>query len=73
VSAWDPDLAHQRATAAYRYVADVYPKGASYELLGPYTDVTYEAERRGDMEGFEAALRGLMRAAKREAMREKAA
>jgi hypothetical protein len=71
--AWDPDLAFERARTAYRYVAANFPDTADLEVLAPYTAAAHEAERRADMEGFEAALRGLMRAAKREATRERAA
>jgi hypothetical protein len=71
--AWDPDLAFERARTAYRYVAANFPDSVDLEVLVPYTAAAHEAERRGDMEGFEAALRGLMRAARAEAVKSKGA
>jgi hypothetical protein len=69
VSAWDPDLAFERARTAYRYVAANFPDSADVEVLAPYTAAAHEAERGGDMEAFEDALRELMRAARNEARR----
>jgi hypothetical protein len=71
-SAWDADLAFERARIAHRYVAANFPESADLEVLAPYTAAAREAERTGDMEAFEDALRELMRAARAEAMREKA-
>jgi hypothetical protein len=73
VSEWDKERAFERARTAYRYVAEVYPRGTGYEPLDAHTAAAWEAERTGDMEAFEDALRNLMRAAKREAVRERAA
>jgi hypothetical protein len=56
---------------AYRFVADVYTKGTGYEPLDAHTAAAHEAEQAGDMEGFEDALRELMRTARREALRER--
>jgi hypothetical protein len=70
--AWDGDLAFERARIAYRFVAANFPDSADLEVLAPYTAAAHEAERRADMEGFEAALRGLMRAGRAEARRERA-
>ena len=70
--AWDADLAFERARIAYRYVAANFPDEADLEVLAPYTNAAHEAERAGDMEAFEDALRQLMRAARSEAMRERA-
>jgi hypothetical protein len=69
---WDADLAFERARMAYRYVAATFPESSDLEVLAPYTAAAHEAERDGDMEAFEDALRSLMRAAKAEAMRERA-
>jgi hypothetical protein len=73
VSAWDTELAFERARVAYRYVTTVYPEGTGYETLDAHTQAAWEAERAGDMVAFEDALRALMKAAKREAARERAA
>lgn len=73
MSAWDAEKAAERAQRAYRYVAEVYPRGAGYAPLDGYTKAADEAERTGDWPAFEDALRNLMRAAKREAARERAA
>ncbi len=69
---WDADLAFVRARTAYRYVAATFPESSDLEVLAPYTAAAHEAERDGDMEAFEDALRGLMRATRAEAMRRKA-
>ena len=45
---------------------------ADLEVPAPHTAAAHEAERIGDMEAFEDALRELMRAARAEAMRERA-
>jgi hypothetical protein len=73
VSAWDAERAFERARTAYPYVEDLYPSSTGYEPLDAHTAAAHEAERAGDMEAFEDALRNLMRAAKREAVRERAA
>jgi hypothetical protein len=67
--AWDADLAFERAKAAYRFVAGNFPDSADLEILEPYTAAAHEAERTGDWPAYENALRELMRAARREAMR----
>jgi hypothetical protein len=66
---WKPELAFERARVAYRYVAANFPDSADLEILAPHTAAAHEAERGGDMEAFEDALRELMRAARREARR----
>jgi hypothetical protein len=72
VSAWDSELAFERARTAYRYVATTFPESADIDVFAPYTSAAHEAERAGDMEAFEDALRELMRTARAEAMRERA-
>jgi hypothetical protein len=72
MNAWDTELAFERARTAYRYVAANFPESSDLEVLAPYTAAALEAERAEDMESFEDALRELMRAAKAEAMRERA-
>jgi hypothetical protein len=75
VSAWNPEKAAQRAQMAYRYVAEVLPKGlpgearTGYEPLDAHTAAAWEAERTEDMRAFEDALRELMRTAKRESLK----
>jgi hypothetical protein len=69
---WDADLAFERPRVAYRYVAANFLDEADLEVLAPYTAKAHAAERAGDMEAYEEALRGLMRAARAEAMRAKA-
>lgn len=71
MSAWDPELAAEKAQKAYRYVAGVYPKGTGYESLDAHTEAAYQAERAGDWNAYLEALRGLCRAARAEAMRER--
>jgi hypothetical protein len=66
---WDTELAAQRATEAYRYVARVYPKEAPLEPLGRADKAVLEAQARRDWGGYVEALRELMRTAKREALR----
>jgi hypothetical protein len=63
MSAWDTELAFERARVAYRYVAANFPESADLEVLAPYTNAAHEAERGEDLVAFEAALRELMRAA----------
>jgi len=46
-AAWDSQLASETAETAFRYVADVYPKGCGYEPLDIHTAAAYEAEQRG--------------------------
>jgi hypothetical protein len=70
---WDTEAAFERAVTAFRYVEDVYLSGTGYEPLDAHTQAAWEAERARDWPAFEDALRNLMRAAKREAMRERAA
>ena len=69
---WDTERAATLARNAYRYVATVYPEEAGYERLDEHTEAAYQAERAGDLEAFEDALRGLMRTAL-EAKRRRAA
>jgi hypothetical protein len=72
VSGWDRERAFERAVTAFRFVAEVYPKATGYEPLDAHTQAAHKAERGGDMQAFEAALRALMREARAEAMRERA-
>ena len=60
---WDTERAATLARKAYRFTADVLPAEAGYRALDEHTDAAYQAERAGDLDAFEDALRGLMRAA----------
>ncbi len=71
-AAWDADRALERARVAYRYVAANFPDSADLEVLAPYTAAAHQAERAEDWPRYEDALRELMRAARAEAMRERA-
>jgi len=72
VSAWDAELAFERARVAYRYVAATFPDSADLEILAAYTAAAHEAERAGDWPAYEEALHELCKAARAEAMRAKA-
>ena len=71
--AWDTEKAAELATQAYGYVAKVYPKAAGYDRLDEYTEAAYAAQDDGDFAAFEDALRKLMQAAKREAVKRRGA
>ncbi len=67
--AWDRELASQRAREAYRYIAQTMPKDADLDVLARYEDAAIAAQRAGDWQAYENALREMMRTAKREAQR----
>jgi len=72
MSAWDPDLAFERARTAYRYVAVNFPDSADLEVQVPHTEAAHEAAaRRGDMPAYLDALCELMKTARAEAMRQR--
>ena len=60
---WDTELAAERATTAYRYVARTYLKDAPLEPLGRADRAVLEGQECRDWSGYEEALRELMRAA----------
>jgi hypothetical protein len=60
---WDTRRAATLARKAYRYVGRVYPSDASLESLGVHQDAALEAQRHGDVEAYEDALREMMRTA----------
>jgi hypothetical protein len=66
---WDRERAAEMARTAYRYVARTYPADAPLEPLGRADLAVLEAQERGDWSGYVAALRELMKVAKREALR----
>jgi len=68
MTTWDTQKAAELARTAYRYVGKVYPKDAPLEPLGRADAAVIRAEEAGDWEGYEEALRELMRTAKREAI-----
>lgn len=70
---WDTERTVELATQAYRYVADIYPKAAGYDRLDEYTEAAHDAQDAGDFAAFEDALRELMRAARREAVKRRRA
>ena len=67
--AWDKERASERAREAYRYVVRTMPKDADLDALAPHEDAAIAAQRAGDWQAYEEALREMMRAAKREAQR----
>jgi hypothetical protein len=71
--AWDTERAAELATQAYGYVAEVYPRGAGYDRLDKYTEAAHDAQDAGDFGAFKQALRELMRAASREAVKRRGA
>jgi hypothetical protein len=70
---WDTQRAGELARTAYRYVAKHYPKDAPLDILGKADARVLAAERRGDWEGYEEALREMCRVARREAIRRRGA
>jgi hypothetical protein len=71
--AWDTERAAELASKAYSYVGKVYPKAAGYDRLDEYTEAAHAAQDAGDVAAFEDALRELMRAARREALKRRGA
>ena len=71
--AWDTERAAELASKAYSYVGKVYPKAAGYDRLDEYTEAAHAAQDAGDFAAFEDALRELMRAARREALKRRGA
>jgi hypothetical protein len=71
--AWDPERAAELARTAYRYVADTYPRGVGYGPLDAFTEAAHAAEGAGDVGTFEEALRELMLAARRAAVKRRGA
>jgi hypothetical protein len=69
VTAWDTDLAFERARTAYRYVAANFPDSSDLEVLAPHIEAAHEAQRRGDMPAYLDAFRELMKTTRREAQR----
>jgi hypothetical protein len=70
---WNTEEAARLAREAYRYVARTYPPDADLEPLGRVDRVVLEAQERGDWPSYVEALRELMRTARREAQRVRAA
>jgi hypothetical protein len=72
-AAWDTEEAAKFAREAYRYVARNYPLDADMEPLGRVDRAVLEAQERGDWWAYVEGLRELMRTARREAQRARAA
>jgi hypothetical protein len=70
---WDTQMASERAREAYRYAARTMPKDADLDVLAPHEDAAIAAQRAGDLQAYEEALRELMRTARREAFKRKGA
>jgi hypothetical protein len=73
---WDTEEAARLAREAYRYVGRTFgrfPPEAVLEPLGKVERVVLEAQERGDWPRYVEALRELMRTARREAQRRRAA
>ncbi len=66
---WDTARASELAREAYRYLVRTMPKDADLGVLAPHEDAALEAQRAGDFRRYEEALREMMRAGKREALR----
>jgi hypothetical protein len=64
-SAWPVELAAERASAAYRYCAKLYPgEGASLDAVGAADNAAMDAETDGDWRAYSVALREMKRAAR---------
>jgi len=64
-SAWPVELAAERASAAYRYCANLYPgHDASLDAVGAADNAAMDAEAAGDWQAYSAALRRMKRAAR---------
>jgi hypothetical protein len=64
-STWPVELAAERASAAYRYCANLYPGvEACLDAVGAADNAAMDAETAGDWQAYSAALRGMKRAAR---------
>ncbi len=64
-SAWPVELAAERASAAYRYCAKLYPgNGASLAPVRAADNAAMNAGAAGDWQAYSAALREMRRAAR---------
>ncbi len=70
---WDTKKASELARTAYRYVARTMPKDANLDVLAPHEDAAIAAQRAGDWQAYEEALREMCRVAKREAIKRRRA
>jgi len=68
IGVWDTARGSELARQAYRYVAATIPLDANLDALTPHEDAALEAQRAGDFEAYQRALREMCRAAKREAL-----
>ena len=67
--AWDTEWAAEKASAALRYLADLYPEASGSEALHRHQDAAHAAAVAGDEARYLDALRGYMRAGRDEALR----
>jgi len=73
VEKWPTEQAARLAREAYRYVARTYPLDAPLKPLVRADYRVLEAQARGDWSDYVEALRELMRTARREAQKRRAA
>jgi hypothetical protein len=70
---WDTARASELAREAYRYLVKTMPKDSDLDVLAPHEDAALEAQRAGDWQAYEEALREMCRTAKREAVKRRRA
>jgi hypothetical protein len=66
---WDEVKASELARKAYGYPIKTLPKDANIDVLAPHEDAALDAQRTGNWQAYENALRTMVRAGKREALR----
>jgi hypothetical protein len=70
VEPWNPEWAAQKAAEVLRYLGRNAPEVlANTSVLEPHEEAAYQAAMRGDEVAYLEALRGYMRAGRREALR----
>lgn len=65
---WSQEWAYEKAALAMRYLAQNYPECGGLEALDAYQEAVHEAAIAEDRAAYEEALRGYMRAGRREAL-----
>ncbi len=70
---WDTERGSELARRAYAYVTQTQPRDADLDLLGEYEDAAIAAQRAGDFNAYQEALREMCRVAKREALKRRGA
>jgi Flp pilus assembly protein TadB len=56
------------ARRAYRYIAETMPPDADLDVLNEYEDAAIRAQRAGDFQGYQEALREMCKTAKKEVL-----